>query len=146
MRVYREHILHHTVSFTHDLEGIKDWVPLDSLKYTIHAPCIQPYSKEKDLLYSGSIIDTNVTGGKSRKRMPYIGKISFSHGKAEHVAGTLLDDKNTWGQNGYGGYTTLVNVDDKHFGIMYYNDTTKGKDIKEGLYFKLVDVTRIFNN
>lgn len=131
-------------SYTYNLEGDSKWTQLESLNYIIHAPCIQPYSNGKYLIYSGSIINEGITNGSLRKRMPYIGLINISNGKVEHLNGRLVDNKYIWGDNGYGGYTTLVKVDDTHFGIMYYNDTSKNKTLNEGLYFKLIDVSEMY--
>lgn len=131
-------------SYTYNLEGDSKWAKLESMSYIIHAPCIKPYSNEKYLIYSGSIINESITGGSLKKRMPYIGLIHIYNGKVEHLNGRLVDNKYIWGDNGYGGYTTLVKIDDAHFGIMYYNDTSKNKTLNEGLYFKLIDVNELY--
>lgn len=130
-------------SLTYNLEGVGDWKELSDMEYIIHAPCLQPYSSGQYLVYSGSIINANITGGGMRKRMPYVGLIDFSNGTAKSVSGVLTDNKYTWGNNGYGGYTTLVKIDEDNYGVMYYNDTSKEETLMESLYFKIVNVREL---
>lgn len=112
------------VSYTFDSEGLTNWTQSKSIFYIFHAPCLLPYCTGHLLPFSGSVQNANITGHPN-KRLPYVGLISFNNTQNTNAAigieaGGLVvgvDEFTT-----YGGYTSLVKLDDYRYGIMYYED------------------------
>ena len=121
------------ISWSVDLEGTGKWTQLYTLDKKLHAPALVPYYKGEYLPLTASIIDANITGSPSA-RLPYFTLISFESGAissssyiAEIASGLVVGLSDS---SQYGGYTTIVKIDETTFGIMYYEDSHEGNAVK----------------
>lgn len=135
------------IAYTYNLEGDDGWGTNAGIGMNLHAPALVPYYEGNLLPCSGSIVDAAITGDASYRK-PYFILLDFNNPTASTASYVSPVAKGLIAPNSqtpnFGGYTTLVQLHNDVYGIMYYGDTDTDNSVafvEYDLYRSLLNMT-----